>query len=757
MAEQTLVIVESPAKAKTINKFLGSRYKVTSSMGHIIDLPKSKMGVDVEDNFEPNYITIRGKGSILQEIRKEAKKAKKILVATDPDREGEAIAWHLQRALKLSEDSKTRIEFNEITKEAVKAAVKNPRTVDMDRVDAQQARRVLDRLVGYSMSPLLWKKVKKGLSAGRVQSVALRLVIEREKEIEAFQPQEYWKLAAFFAGEKDNLEAQLFKIDGKKADIKSGQAMDQILDELKSANYQVQTIRKKEKKKRPNAPYTTSSLQQDASRKLGFSAKKTMRFAQQLYEGVDLGKKEGGTVGLITYMRTDSTRISSQATGEVRDYINEAFGSDYLPEKPNRYASKKSAQDAHEAVRPTQARLTPDLIKGRLSREQLRLYRLIWTRFVASQMESARLEAVTMDILTDSKDQSFHFRCNGSTISFPGFLALDKASKKAMKEIKLPDLTEKMTLELEKLEPSQHFTQPPALYNEASLVKTLEERGIGRPSTYATIVDTIVRRGYVVKEAKMFQSTELGRIVLDVLMASFTDILDPDFTASMEASLDQVEGGERDWKELLSAVYQPFEKELKIAEEEIEKIEIKDEVSDVVCEKCGRNMVYKWGRYGKFLACPGFPDCRNTKPIIVYTGKKCPKCGGQVVEKKSRTGRIFYGCDQYPDCDFISWDLPTGEKCPQCGYALAEKKTRKTSYRYCLSEDCDYSEKKNGQTRKPQSAKTRKKAEEEAKTKTETKTKAKAKAETKKKSTAKSGGKGSGKSTKTSKKKEGKA
>lgn len=694
MADKTLVIVESPAKAKTINKFLGSRYVVTSSMGHIIDLPKSKMGVDIENNFEPKYITIRGKGTILKEIKKEAKKAGKILVATDPDREGEAIAWHLQRALNLAEDSKTRIEFNEITKEAVKKAVKSPRIVDMQRVEAQQARRVLDRLVGYSLSPLLWKKVKKGLSAGRVQSVALRIIIDREREIDAFEPEEYWKLMALFTKLDQSFEANLLRLDGKKADISSSEEMQEILSFLKDSVCTVDKISRKDKRKNPSAPYTTSSLQQDASKKLGFTAKKTMRFAQQLYEGVDLGKKSGGTVGLITYMRTDSTRVSNQSQEDAKNYIIEQFGDQYLPSKTRVFASKKNAQDAHEAIRPTDVMHAPDIIKDRLTKDQYRLYKLIWTRFVASQMASATIDSISVDIGAKSKDHQVLFRSNGSSIKFLGYLALDKVSKKAMTEVLLPELEEGETLLPDKYEPTQHFTQPPAFFNEASLVKILEERGIGRPSTYATIIDTILRRGYVIKEAKLFHSTELGRIVLEVLQSSFTKVIDPDFTAKMESQLDEVEIGKQDWKKLLADFYFPFEKELKKAEEEVKEIEIKDEVSDVICEKCGRNMVYKMGRYGKFLACPGFPECRNTKPIIINTGKTCPKCGGDVVEKKSRTGKVFYGCGTYPDCDFISWDLPLEEKCPTCGYPLAQKSKRFGGYKYCLSETCEYSEKK---------------------------------------------------------------
>jgi DNA topoisomerase-1 len=690
MADKTLVIVESPAKAKTINKFLGSRYVVTSSMGHVIDLPKSKMGVDVENNFEPQYITIRGKGTLLKEIKKEAKKAKNILVATDPDREGEAIAWHLQRALGLPEDSKTRIEFNEITKDAIKEAVKNPRTIDIHRVEAQQARRVLDRLVGYSLSPLLWKKVKKGLSAGRVQSVAVRIIIEREEEIDKFVPEEYWKLTAKFLKDEMEFEAGLTHVEGKKAEITSEEDMKQILDMLADSEYQVKKVVRKDKKKNPGAPYTTSSLQQDASRKMGFSAKKTMRFSQQLYEGVDLGRAQGGTVGLITYIRTDSTRVSSQAQEETKTFIEEKYGKEFLPEKFRTYSAKKNAQDAHEAIRPTYVDKTPELLKDKLSKDQFRLYKLIWTRFVCSQMASAIIDSLTVDI----EAAEARFRANGSRVKFLGYLNLDKDARKSSTEVSLPVLEEEESLIPKELAPTQHFTQPPARFNEASLVKTLEEKGIGRPSTYATIIDTIVRRGYVLKDAKLFYSTELGRIVLDVLQSSFTTVLDPTFTADMESKLDGVEEGTNDWKAILKDFYGPFSAELEKAEKEVAKIEIKDEVSDVICEKCGRNMVYKMGRYGKFLACPGFPDCRNTKPIIKSTGKICPKCGGDIIEKKSKTGKIFYGCEKYPDCDFVSWDLPIEEKCPTCSYPLAQKGKRYGGYKYCLSDDCEYTEQK---------------------------------------------------------------
>ena len=695
VAKKTLVIVESPAKAKSINKALGSRYVVKSSMGHVIDLPKSKMGVDIEQDFEPQYITIRGKGPLLKELKDAHKRAGRTLLATDPDREGEAIAWHLQRALGIDRDESCRIVFNEITQNVIREAVKEPRNIEENKVDAQQARRVLDRLVGYSLSPLLWKKVKKGLSAGRVQSVAVRIICEREDEIESFVPEEYWTLDGRFQHGKEAFDAKLNRIDGKKAELSSEEEMNSVLTLLEGARYQAKDVRKKEKKKNPYAPYTTSSLQQDASRKLNFTARKTMRTAQQLYEGIDLGKANGGTVGLITYIRTDSTRVSPTAVEEVRTYITDEFGPEYLPAKPAQYGSKKNIQDAHEAIRPSMPAKSPDALKEYLSRDQHRLYRLIWERFVASQMAPAVMAATTIDIEAVSGKGSAMFRANGSVIKFPGYLKVDREALKTAREgIVLPEVSQGDPLELEALNPNQHFTQPPARYSEATLVKTLEELGIGRPSTYAPTIDTIMRRGYVVKEQKQFHSTELGRIVVELIKENFTDVIDPAFTAEMESRLDRIEEEELEWKDVIRSFYEPFSRELKTAEEKISKVELEEEVSDEVCEKCGRQMVVKMGRYGKFLACPGFPECRNTKPIIVSTGVKCPKCEGEVVEKKTRTGRTFYGCSLYPDCDFVSWDLPLAQPCPKCTYPLGQKTKRFGGYKYCLNEDCDYSEKK---------------------------------------------------------------
>lgn len=701
---KTLVIVESPAKAKTINKFLGSRYTVKSSMGHVIDLPKSKMGVDPENRFEPQYITIRGKGKLLKELKDAAKKSSRILLATDPDREGEAIAWHLHNALGLPPDENTRIEFHEITQDAIREAVRHPRPLNINRVDAQQARRVLDRLVGYELSPLLWKKVKKGLSAGRVQSVAVRMIVEREDEIDAFVPEEYWQLTGAFSSRPDRWEAKLHTLDGKKAEITSAQEMDQVLKVLENPDCKVIQVRKKNRKRNPYAPFTTSSLQQEAARKLGFTARKTMQIAQQLYEGIDLGKAGGGTVGLITYIRTDSTRLSATAAEEAREYIRSHFGDDYLPAKPRVFPGRKNIQDAHEAIRPTEADRDPQTVKERLSRDQMRLYRLIWERFMASQMASAVLDATTMDIEAVTPRGTGVFRATGSVVVFPGFLKLDRDSgKDEASESILPDVPEGTAVELESLTPSQHFTQPPARYTEASLVKALEEAGIGRPSTYAPTIETILKRGYVVRENKQFYSTELGRVVLDLLKNHFTRVIDLKFTADMESRLDRIEDGILNWREVLEDFYGPFHEELEKAGEAIGKVQLEDEVSDVTCEKCGRQMVYKMGRYGKFLACPGFPECRNTKPLVIGTGTDCPKCGREVVEKKTRTGRTFYGCSGYPDCDFVSWDLPLKDPCPECGYALAAKPKRFGGYRYCLREECGYTEqqkKKDKNTKK---------------------------------------------------------
>lgn len=685
---KTLVIVESPAKAKTIGKFLGSKYQVKASIGHIRDLPKSQFGVDVENDFEVKYITIRGKGEVLKELKNAAGKASKVLLAPDPDREGEAIAWHLLKSLKIDENAKCRIEFNEITKEAIKEAIKNPRKIDYNRVDSQQARRVLDRLVGYNLSPLLWRKVKKGLSAGRVQSVAVRLICEREEEIKAFIPQEYWSLIAKFKlPSKKVIDAKLTKKDNKKIEIKNKTEMDYILNDLKGKEFKVKQVKKQKKNRNPAAPFTTSSLQQEAYRKLNYTAKKTMRIAQQLYEGIDMGK--AGTIGLITYIRTDSTRVSETAQNDAKNYILERYGKDFLPEKIRQYKNKGNTQNAHEAIRPTAIIRDPEQVKAFLTRDQFKLYKLIWERFLASQMAPAVLEQSTVIINGDGYD----FNATGSIVIFKGFMEVYIESKDEDEKIEGPlaAVNEGQVLSLEKFEPKQHFTQHPPRFTEATLVKTLEEKGIGRPSTYAPIIETILSRGYVIREDKQFFPTELGFVVIDILKEYFKDIVDVEFTAGLESKLDQVEEGEIFWKEVLRDFYKDFKKELEYAEEEISKIEVRDEVSEEVCDKCGRNFVVKFGRYGKFLACPGFPECRNTKPLLEEIGIQCPNCQqGKIVIRRSKKGRTFYGCDRYPDCDFVSWDKPLAEKCPQCGSFLVEKKGRKSARKVCSKNDCNY-------------------------------------------------------------------
>ncbi len=699
---KTLVIVESPTKAKAIGKFLGSNYVVKSSMGHVRDMPKSELGVDVEHDFEPKYITIRGKGDIIKGLKDEAKKVDKVLLAADPDREGEAIAWHLKTYLKNAPE-KCRVEFNEITKDTVKKAVKNPRTIDMDRVNAQQARRILDRLVGYKLSPLLWAKIKKGLSAGRVQSVAMRLICDREAEIAAFVPEEYWSLAADLDTGNGTLPTKLFKIAGKKADIANEAAMQAILDDLKDADYQVTSIQKKKKERKPVAPFTTSSLQQEAYRKHSLVTKKTMQLAQQLYEGIEIGKE--GVVGLITYMRTDSTRVSPEAQGATLAYIEEKYGKEFVPEKPRVYTSKGKIQDAHEAIRPTSVLRTPSMVKPFLKPQQYTLYKLIWERFVASQMASAVMNVTTVDVAA----KQYTFRANGSVIHFAGFMQIyiegrDDSDHNDDLGL-LPEVNEQQLLALLKLDPKQHFTQPPPRFTEAMLVKTLEEKGVGRPSTYAPIIDTILARGYVVREEKHFYSTELGSVVVDMLKEGFPDIIDVSFTAGMEESLDSIEEGKTQWRDVLRAFYGPFAKDLEKAEEQLEKVEIAPEESGELCEKCGKPMVYKLGRYGKFLACSGFPECRNTKAIVVETGVNCLQCGGKIIQRKSRGGRIFYGCSNYPDCKYVAWDKPIEEKCPACGWQLTEKTNRQgETVRICPNKDCSTNAKAktNGRKKKTQ-------------------------------------------------------
>ena len=686
--EKYLVIVESPAKAKTIKKYLGSKYDVKASMGHVRDLPRSQTGVDVEANYEPKYITIRGKGPILKDLKTAAKKAKRIFLAADPDREGEAIAWHLAHSLDMDLDSECRVVFNEITKNAIKDSFKRPRKINMDLVDAQQARRVLDRLVGYKVSPLLWKKIKKGLSAGRVQTVAVRLIVEREKEIEAFQPEEYWKIKGTFSASGEEFEAQFHGVGGKKKDLSNEEEVNDILKTIKGKQFKIDSVQKKERRRNPSPPFITSSLQQEAARKLNFRAKKTMMLAQQLYEGIDLGKE--GTVGLITYMRTDSTRISDTAKTEAAEFIEKEYGEQFVNKSRVEKKSGKNAQDAHEAIRPTSVMYHPRDLKTYLSRDQLRLYKLIFERFLASQMASAVLDTMTVDL----ENNGIYFRATGSKVKFPGFMKVyvegNDDGKKEEDRI-LPDVQEGMKVEKKELEPTQHFTQPPPRYTEARLVRTMEELGIGRPSTYAPTLDTIQKRGYVALDEKKFVPTELGGLVLEMTLEFFPEVFNVEFTAKMESNLDEVEDGKENWIRIIDDFYKGFEKKLKIAEEEMQKVEIKDEPAGEDCEKCGHEMVYKMGRFGKFMACSNFPDCRNTKPIVKDIGVTCPTCHeGTIVERKSKKKRLFYGCNRYPDCEFVSWDKPIARTCPKCNSMLVEKKTKKGKVVQCVS--CDYAE-----------------------------------------------------------------
>lgn len=680
-----LVIVESPAKAKTIEKYLGKRYKVIASMGHVRDLPRSQMGVDVEDDFEPKYITIRGKGPVVQELKRHAKKAKKIFLASDPDREGEAIAWHLANILKLDEHAKNRVVFNEITKDAVKESFKTPRSIEINLVDAQQARRIVDRLVGYNISPVLWKKVKKGLSAGRVQSVALRLVIDRENEIRKFKPEEYWKIEGKFRYKKSTFTAKFLHYKNKPYKLQKNEDVKFITDQLNGNEFEVTKVTRKEKKRNPANPFTTSTLQQEASRKLGFKTRKTMMVAQQLYEGIDL--KRQGTVGLITYMRTDSTRISADAKAETKDFITEKYGKEYVSHR--KQTGKQGDQDAHEAIRPTKTLRTPDEMKSFLTKDQHRLYKLIWERFVASQMAPAVIDTVAMDV----EQGDIKFRANGQAIKFKGFMTLYVESKDEEEEQnkRLPIIDEGETVIATDIEPSQHFTQPPPRYTEARLVKTLEELKIGRPSTYAPTIDTIQKRNYVKLESKRFVPTELGEIVYEQVKEYFPEIIDVEFTVNMETLLDKIAEGDENWRNVVGNFYNGFKDDVERAEKEMEKIEIKDEPAGEDCEKCGSPMVIKMGRYGKFMACSNFPDCRNTKAIVKEIGVKCPKCkDGEVVERKSKKGRIFYGCSNYPECDFISWDKPVGRDCPKCDHHLVVRKKGRSSQVVCSN--CDYKE-----------------------------------------------------------------
>ena len=683
-----LVIVESPAKVKTIKKFLGKNYEVMASNGHVRDLPKSQLGFSPENDFEPKYITIRGKGEILAKLRKEVKKADKIYLATDPDREGEAISWHLTKALKLDDKDVSRISFNEITKSAVKTSLKNPREIDMDLVDAQQARRMLDRMVGYRISPLLWAKVKRGLSAGRVQSVALRIVCDREEEINAFIPEEYWSLEASLLpeGEKKPIIAKLMDKNGEKIEITSKEQMDAVLAELKDKDFNVTDIKKGERTKKAPLPFTTSTLQQEASKALNFPISKTMRIAQQLYEGVDI--KGQGTVGIITYLRTDSVRISEEADAAARTFVEETYGDSYVSAGETGKKSNAKIQDAHEAIRPTDINRIPSEIKESLSRDQFRLYQLIWKRFAASRMANAVYETTTVNIGVGD----YRFRVSTSKVAFDGFMAVytEADDEKAEKQVLLKSLDKDTQLSLVDYDPKQHFTQPPAHYTEASLVKTLEELGIGRPSTYSPTITTIIARRYITKENKNLYVTEIGEVVNSIMKESFPTIVDEHFTANMESLLDGVAEGKIPWKTVVANFYPDLEKAVQAAEEELEKITIEDEVTDEICEVCGRNMVIKYGPYGKFLACPGFPECRNTKPYYEKIGVACPKCGKDVVIKMTKKGRRYYGCIDYPECDFMSWGRPVDKKCPRCGGYMVEKGNKLA----CADEHCGYTEQK---------------------------------------------------------------
>lgn len=681
-----LVIVESPAKVKTIKKFLGSNYDVQASNGHVRDFPKSQFGIDVEHDFEPKYITIRGKGELLAGLRKSAKKADKIFLATDPDREGEAISWHLMQALKDDPSKMRRITFNEITKTAVKNSIKHPRELDMNLVDAQQARRMLDRMVGYSISPLLWAKVKRGLSAGRVQSAALRIICDREDEINSFIPEEYWSLDGDFKvqGEKKPLQAKFYGTD-KKMTIHNKKEMDEILKKLNHAEYEIIEVKKGERVKNAPLPFTTSTLQQEAAKTLNFSTQKTMRLAQQLYEGIDI--KGNGTVGVITYLRTDSTRISDEADTAAREYIGEHYGSSYVSSSEKQARKDHKIQDAHEAIRPTDIGRTPVILKESLSRDQFRLYQLIWKRFAASRMSAARYETTSVKI----KAGDFTFTVAASKVVFDGFMSVyvqDEDNKKG--NVLSQSLEKGMKLELLELKPEQHFTQPPAHYTEASLVKTLEEQGIGRPSTYAPTITTIISRRYVSKEQKNLYVTELGEVVNNIMKQAFPSIVDVHFTAMMEGLLDCVETGTVQWKTVIRNFYPDLKKDVDAAEKELEKVDIQDEVTDVVCDLCGRNMVIKYGPHGRFLACPGFPECRNTKPYYEKIGVACPKCGKDIVLKKTQKGRKYYGCIDNPDCDFMSWQKPSSRKCPVCGNYMVEKGNKLV----CSEKTCGYVEQK---------------------------------------------------------------
>ncbi|MFC6348126.1 type I DNA topoisomerase [Vagococcus carniphilus] len=689
MSYKYLVIVESPAKAKTIEKYLGRNYKVVASVGHIRDLPKSKMGIDIENNYDPQYINIRGKGPVIKELKKYAKKAEKVYLAADPDREGEAIAWHLAHILELDLEDNNRVVFNEITKDAVKQAFKEPRKINVDLVDAQQARRILDRLVGYSISPLLWKKVKKGLSAGRVQSIALKMIIDREEEIRKFEPEEYWSITGNFVKGKTKFKGNFYGIDGKKLKLNNAEDVKAVTEKLTSRDYDITKVTKKERKRNPAVPFTTSSMQQEAARKLNFRTRKTMMVAQQLYEGIKLGKGQG-TVGLITYMRTDSTRLSDTAKEDAYNFIVETYGKEYTAGEVKKQKNPQGAQDAHEAIRPSSVLRTPESIKEFLDKDQFKLYSLIWSRMVASQMAPAILDTMRVDI----EQNGVKFVANGSKIKFPGFTKVyieGKDDGKEEKENILPDLKEGENVKSADIEPKQHFTQPPARFSEATLIKTLEENGVGRPSTYAPTLETIQRRYYVKLNARRFEPTELGEIVNTLVSEFFPQIIDVNFTAEMEKDLDKIAISQEKWVDVVDRFYKPFAKELEVAEKEIEKVQLKDEPAGFDCELCGNPMLIKLGKYGKFYACSNFPECRNTKAIVKKIGVTCPTCKkGDVIEKKTKKNRIFFGCDRYPECEFTSWDRPIGRDCPKCSNYLVQKKVR--GGQQILCSECDYKE-----------------------------------------------------------------
>lgn len=689
--QKNLVIVESPAKAKTIERFLGKNYKVAATIGHVRDLPKSSLGIDIDNEFKPKYITIRGKGPIIQELKKEAKKSKKVYLATDPDREGEAISWHLANILGIDDKEKVRVEFNEITKDAILNAMKRPRSIDQNLVDAQQARRILDRLVGYKISPLLWRKIRKGLSAGRVQSVAVKLICDREEEIKNFKPEEYWSIKAELNKDKETFIANFYGeyIKGKetKIELKNKEEVDRVLNNLDPNNFFVESVKKGSKRRNPNPPYTTSTLQQDASKKLGFSTKKTMMIAQQLYEGINI--KGEGSVGLITYIRTDSTRVSPEAVKNAGKFIVDKYGKKYF-NGGNSYLnkSKKDSQDAHEGIRPTSISREPILIKDSLTTDQYKLYKLIWERFISSQMTQAIFDTLTVGI----RSKNFIFKASGSKLVFDGFLKIYNSGDDDDKDNRMPNLEVNDKLNVKEIIPNQHFTQPPARYTEASLIKTLEELGIGRPSTFSPTIATILSRNYVTLEKRYFVPTELGILVNDLLIEYFKDVINEEFTAELEEELDEIAEGQLSWVEVVKGFYDNFSQILEKAEEEIQEIVIEDEVTDVICEKCGRNMVVKIGRFGKFLACPGYPECKNTKPILDELDIKCPNCDGNLVKRRTKNRRIFYGCNNYPNCDFVSWDEPVKEKCPNCGSLMTKKKNKKENIIKCTNDECGYSQ-----------------------------------------------------------------